>query len=167
MVFCHRACPAPEVAVRPLVRVCAVMCLVVCTAGCSPKAPVDPDLPGGCILPPGNHAPVFAALHDTTASVGDTLWVRATAYDADGDPLQYRALVSLAQWHPPWLPLTWFDRSTGVFAYVPQTQDGVLLDVTFSVDDGRCGRAERQIQILIASQSALPASTGIGPAVAP
>lgn len=151
---------------RPFLRRRLVILLAACTAGCSSKAPVDPpddpSVPGGCTLPPGNHPPVFISLNDTTAGVGDTLLVRATARDADGDPLQYRAVVSLARWHPPWLPLTWFDRSTGVFAYVPRPQDGMLLDVTFSVDDGRCGRAETQIQIRVAPEGAFRACSGAG-----
>lgn len=76
-------------------------------------------------------------VRDTTAVVGDSLRIQAAASDPDGDVLHYRAVVALTEWRR-YFPLTRFNRTTGVFVFVPQRRDGPQLDVTFYVYDGKC-----------------------------
>jgi hypothetical protein len=81
--------------------------------------PLDP--------PEKNHAPVIAQQPDIRATVGDTLWLKISATDQDGDDLSFAMQVyctwgevSTGQCHTP---IAHIDFRTGDFWFYPRTYD--------------------------------------------
>ena len=119
--------------------------------GCSEHDLIEPAEP----VEPGkvNHAPVVAFLADTFAVVGDTLRLKFSATDPDGDVLRFEEEMPCT-WgeikdgtcHPP---IAHIDSRTGSFWFYPRTYDIPLRVVVVTVSDGRGGYAYTSVDVSV------------------
>ena len=99
------------------------------------------DEEGGIVDPDGNHPPVIEQQADTFAMVWQMLELQAHASDADGDTLEYSAVV-----HASWSEILSgyvadidMDEETGLCQFVPSGDDVPERHITFIVDDHNGG----------------------------
>jgi len=97
------------------------LCLLI--GGCS-----ENDTPS--TVGAGNNAPIIQELGDTTAVVGDTLYLRVIATDPDGDDLAYR-FTSYSAGGSGITPAAEIDATTGSFWFAPTEAD--LSDHVFTI----------------------------------
>lgn len=109
------------------------------------------------MLDPSNNRPVMTELADTSAAVGDTLRLRATAEDADGDSLRYSLTVFIS-WNeldPDLFPSAGIDSRTGDLWFAPTPQDAPSRTLLVTVDDGKQGRDSTHFEVTIGQQNEL------------
>jgi uncharacterized protein (TIGR03437 family) len=92
-----------------------------------------------------NHAPVFAALADRIAGVGDEITFAVTASDPDGNSLTLTASE---------LAHSTFDPNTRRFTFIPSPDQIGTQTVTFSASDGQLDSSE-SVSLEVAAESAL------------
>ena len=95
------------------------------------------------VEPPPNRPPVVGGLHDTTATIGDTLFMTFDAHDPDGDYLSYafgvvrnRTEIETAYW--PRYGVYWDDL---VYWYLPAERDGPARTFQFRAKDSEGAKA--------------------------
>jgi hypothetical protein len=99
------------------------------------------DEEGGLVDPDGNHPPVIEQQADTFAMVWQMLELQAHASDADGDTLEYSAVVH-ASWSEimgGYVPDIDMNGETGLCQFVPSDDDVPERSITFYVDDHNGG----------------------------
>ena len=99
------------------------------------------DEEGGLVDPDDNHSPVIEQQADTFAVVWQVLELQARASDADGDTLEYRAVVH-ASWSEilgGYIPDIEMDGETGLCQFVPSDDDVPERSITFYADDHNGG----------------------------
>ena len=133
-------------------RICLlILSALLWTAGCgNDNSPTG--VASGCGLSDNNAPPVITMQPDTVASIGDTLFLAATAVDPDGDAIGYGAIIDV-----PWsdartggLPRVNMDAATGRFWFAPQLTDPPGRRISFVADDGRCGRDTTAFYVSVA-----------------
>jgi hypothetical protein len=119
------------------VAACSMIYLfLVLLFGCSE----DSETPNPFDLDP-NHPPVIEEQADTFATVDETLILQALASDADGDTLQFSAVVH-ATWSEildGYVPNIDMDEETGICQFIPSEDDVPERSITFIVDDQHGG----------------------------
>ncbi|HXV13516.1 MAG TPA: hypothetical protein VEC56_04865 [Candidatus Krumholzibacteria bacterium] len=116
------------------VRIAAALLLIGIVAACDEdENPVDWD---------DNRAPILDAQPDTSVAYGDTLHLRASARDPDGDRLAYSMAVfaSLSEVRTGYVAYARIDPGTGAFWFFPNPRDIPDRSFQFSVQDGRGGQ---------------------------
>ena len=107
-----------------------------------------------------NLPPVMRTQPDTSASLGDTLCLRARADDPDGDLLSYRLTthVTRTQLLDGHLPDAHIEASTGQFWFMPLWYDQPSRTFTFHAQDGLGGADSTAFKVTVngASDSACP-----------
>ena len=113
-----------------------IFLLLVLIFGCSEES-ATPTGPG----PDLNNPPVIEEQADTFATVGQLLAFQVLASDADGDTLEYSAIV-----HATWteimdgyVPIIEMNGETGVCHFTPSDDDIPERSITFIVDDHNGG----------------------------
>ena len=100
---------------------------------------------------PINNPPIITEHNDTTTTVGATIWFKPTAYDPDGDPLEYGGFVhfTFTDIKVGTFPVySWLD-SIRVLEFKPQSYDQPGRKVTLSVIDGRGGKAHTTFYVQV------------------
>ena len=112
--------------------------LASCGGDDNTTGPMNPP----SVCDPSDTPPVITAQPDTAVSVGDTLFLTATATDADADVLEYNAVVELRwiEWRTWVFPQAHMDEVSGRFWFAPSLRDARGRRISFIADDGRCGR---------------------------
>jgi|GEM_PF-4001621 len=84
-----------------------------------------------------NHAPSLVPQSDTTTTLGDTLYLRASATDQDGDTLVYGLVVeqTLREIEEGYLVKPSIDGGTGTFWFWPQARDRPARSFRFTAED--------------------------------
>jgi len=119
-----------------IVIFCAMFLFLIVLLGCSgdegtPK-PLGPNV---------NHPPVIEQQADTFAMVWQMLELQVHASDADGDTLEYSAVVH-ASWSEivgGYVPDIDMDGETGLCQFIPSDEDVPERSITFIVDDQHGG----------------------------
>ncbi len=91
---------------------------------------------------PSNHPPIIHAIPDTSASIGDTLKLIATAEDEDGDSLFFGSISlynSLMELRLDYQADHNIDRITGAFWFLPTSSDLPIRRFLVCVNDGMGG----------------------------
>ncbi len=95
----------------------------------------------GLVDPDVNHPPVIEQQADTFAMVWQVLELQAHASDADGDTLEYSAVVH-ASWSEimgGYVPNIDMDGETGLCQFIPSDDDVPERSITFIADDHNGG----------------------------
>lgn len=101
--------------------------------------------------PQPNRAPALSVQHDTSSAVGDTLWVRASAVDPDGDCLRYSATIEVTfeELRSGYRPESDMNGDSGWFWFRATAKDEPSRTMSFSVDDGRGGRDSTTFEVAV------------------
>lgn len=100
---------------------------------------------------PVNQPPRIRAQADTSVAIGDTLRLRASATDPEGDRLTYRAtvLMSMEEWVDGYRPNAGIDTLTGRFWFSGTERDMPAREFIFDVFDARGGRDSTGFSIAV------------------
>lgn len=124
-----------------LIHLGAIASVTVLLAGCGDDG----------TSPTPNTAPRIAAQGDTAVAVGDTLRLRASAEDDDGDALTFGVsiVISLDELEKGYFPDGGIDDVTGDFRFSPVDADRPGRDISFTVRDGRGGVDETEFHVRV------------------
>jgi hypothetical protein len=119
---------------------------VFLSAGCGDDGG-DPAGPTGST----NHPPVIQIIADTSGVVGDTLKIRASAGDVDGDVLKYHltAFVTVTEFRSGYFPDVGMDQASGVFWFNPSMADRPGRDFQIQVFDNRGGADTTSFSVIV------------------
>ena len=122
------------------------MVVLLLAARCSNERGCDSTGPGG-----ENHPPVMQEIRDTTAVLGDTLWIPIEVSDPDGDELHFELLIECT-WDKIFrdqCPRAGIRRSVMKVWFWPRIYDFGLSNFMAVVDDGRGGSDSTSFSIAV------------------
>lgn len=140
---------------RAAIRLPGAIALCLLLGACSGGAPVVVGLP-----PPvsaANSAPVIAGTPGTSVEAGQPYVFQPTAYDPDGQRLQF-TITGLPAWAR-------FDSATGRLSGTPSVdQSGIYAGITVGVSDGTAAILLPTFSITVALPPVAPPPSGTGTA---
>ena len=85
--------------------------------------------PGAMMNPTGNQRPQLMRIGDKVVALGQLLEIQLSAIDPDGDPIQYSLRSPLPSGAK-------FDKTLGLFSWIPLNVDSPRVLLTFEASDG-------------------------------
>ena len=117
---------------------CVLLGLALIVTNCSDDDPTAPN----------NNPPVLVDLQDTTATVGGTLRLTASATDRDGDPISYHLTVMIRGIHDSF-PDAHIDAGSGEFVFKPTASDRPDRHFVVRARDGRGGEDSTSFTVTV------------------